>query len=120
MHVELRPKDADHFKRPHINLTGMIVHGKGTYVFLTDECQPGGSNWHIECLMRGLDFVWQKGQRQGQLRTVRVDKDRAQAGEMRVEHHQLEWEGGQRTHTCNICWQVRGGQRTCTCRATTP
>lgn len=63
--LNLRPKDADHFKRPHINLTGMIVHGKGTYVFLTDECQSGGSNWHIECLMRGLDMVWQKGQRTG-------------------------------------------------------
>ena len=63
--AEIRPKDADHLKRPHVNLTGMIIHGRGTYVFLADECQGGGANWHIECLMRGLDMAWQRDQRTG-------------------------------------------------------
>jgi hypothetical protein len=72
--LKLRPKDADHLKRPHVNLTGMIVHGLGTYVFLTDECQSGGSNWHIECLMRGLDMVWKHRQRGGQPHIERRDR----------------------------------------------
>ena len=33
----------------HLTLTGVIVHGRGVYMFMSDEGMAGGSNWSIEC-----------------------------------------------------------------------
>lgn len=61
-------------------MTGVIIHGRGLYLYLADEGMPGGSNWSIECVtwnnvllrpslhsallgskaMRSIDHAWTK------------------------------------------------------------
>jgi hypothetical protein len=47
---------AEHWRRPVLELTAVLFHGVGTYLFISDENCSTGANWHIECVMRSLEF----------------------------------------------------------------
>ena len=60
------PKDAEHLHRPCLELTAVICHGHGTYLFLSDQDISNGSSWHAELVIRTLSLVHERSQRRGQ------------------------------------------------------
>jgi hypothetical protein len=62
------PKDStvDSIRRPVLELSAVIAHGYGTYLYITHENTSIGSNWTSEVVLRTLDFVWGCCQRKGE------------------------------------------------------
>lgn len=58
--------DAEHLKRPSLVVTAALCHGHGVFVYLCDdEATTCGADWIAECILRSLEQVWQRFQRQG-------------------------------------------------------
>ena len=57
----LQTKDAAHLLKPQCHLTGVIVHGRGTYHFISGEEFPHDSNLTIECLQRVFTMLEKEG-----------------------------------------------------------
>lgn len=49
------PKSLETRKRPELELTACILHGRGTYVWVTDADATTGSDWSLEVLCKSLD-----------------------------------------------------------------
>lgn len=56
------PKSLETRKRPELELTCAICHGRGIWVFLTDEDATTGSDWSLEVLSVALDKAFSKAQ----------------------------------------------------------
>jgi len=61
------PKDptVDSVKRPTLELSAVILHGHGTYLYITEESTRLGSNWAAEIVMRSVNAAWLRCQRLG-------------------------------------------------------
>ena len=59
------PKAAEKLRRPVLELSAVLFHGHGTYVFITDEDTSVGSNWSCEIVMTALDFVYARAKTEG-------------------------------------------------------
>ena len=71
------PKAMEMKKRPDVELTATIVHGRGIYLWITDPEQSVGSDWTQECLTRSLDKAFKKSQAAGESwpRVLRIWSD---------------------------------------------
>ncbi len=49
---------VDANRRPVMELSAVLCHGIGAYLFLADENMVIGSNWTLEILMHALSFAW--------------------------------------------------------------
>lgn len=59
------PKPLETRKRPEMELTCVICHSIGIYIFLTDSEQSTGSDWSLEVLSLALDSAFDQCQRDG-------------------------------------------------------
>jgi hypothetical protein len=59
------PKDpvADHVARPQLDVSAVIVHGWGTYIFLSDELLASTASYKIDLVLQALDFAHAHGQK---------------------------------------------------------
>jgi hypothetical protein len=70
------PKAAEKHRRPVLEVSAVIFHGHGTYVFITDEDTSIGSDWSCEIVMTALDHVYARARLEG---TVLPDSFHLQA-----------------------------------------
>lgn len=61
-----RPKSLETRKRPELEVTAAIVHGRAVLVYVTDEDATTGSDWSLEVLSLALDRVFRMGQEANQ------------------------------------------------------
>ena len=73
----ITPKSLETKKRPSCELTAVILHGHGLYVWVTDPEQSKGSNWSHEVILRSLEKAFAKNQEKGQPwpRALRIFSD---------------------------------------------
>lgn len=57
------PKALETRKRPEVELTAAILHGRGIYVWVTDADATAGSDWSLEVLSRSLNKAFVLAQR---------------------------------------------------------
>ena len=59
------PKDPiiEHVQRPQLTVSACIVHGWGTYIFLTDELLSTNASYKMDIVFRALDFAHMHGQK---------------------------------------------------------
>ncbi len=60
------PKDAEKLRRPCLELTAVIAHGRGVFLFLADQDLGNGSSWHAELVLRTLSLVHERCARRGE------------------------------------------------------
>jgi len=61
----LKGPTVDSVKRPTLELSAVILHGHGTYLYITEESTRLGSNWAAEIVMRSVNAAWLRCQRLG-------------------------------------------------------
>ena len=59
------PKGGEE-RRPVLEVSGVLVHGVGVYIFLADEDVSIGSSWTCDIILRAVDFAWQVFQKKGE------------------------------------------------------
>lgn len=57
------PKSMETRKRPDMELTAVLCHGRALFVFLTDEDATTGSDWSLEVLSIALNRLFSMAQR---------------------------------------------------------
>jgi hypothetical protein len=59
------PKDpvVEHVARPQLDVSAVIIHGWGTYVFLGDELLSSTASYKLDLVLRALDFAHARGQK---------------------------------------------------------
>lgn len=56
---------SDKARRPQLEVSAVLVHGHGLYLFITDEDTSIGASWVGEIVMQSLDCLWKRCQRLG-------------------------------------------------------
>lgn len=61
------PKDstADKVARPNLEVTAVLCHGVGCYLFVGDERKSSGASFKGDCILRSLDRSWTHCQKRG-------------------------------------------------------
>jgi hypothetical protein len=51
------PKAADKLSRPVLEVTAVLAHGYGAFMYIGDEVMSTGSSWALECVFQAIDEV---------------------------------------------------------------